>query len=476
MSTRSINELPREEGRAPDDGDKSEEDHEHYHGVDQAYQHIGVKQALDLFLKEIKRTDPENISVREAIGRVAFEKVASPVNVPEFPRSTRDGYAVRIDDTRRNRSINSFEIVGEIAIGEHPKVKKDWPRLQISQAVKVATGSYLPEGGNAVIMIEYARVKNQKLEAIKPVKLWENVLRSGEDIAKGQEIIRSGTILRPQHIALLSLVGLRHIKVFRRPKVAFFSTGDELFDPSDFEKNKRKKDSKRKHTDGIKSGKIPDTNRPFITSYLKELGADGLDLGIARDNFEEIRSKFVRGLRSADALILSAGSSVGEKDFAVKAAKSIKDVRLLVHGVSMRPSSPTGLAVYKGKPIVLLPGFPTSAIVSFFVFARPAILTLGGASGVSPFAIRAKLLEDDGGEKEKKKIGKGMLPSRGRVTQFLRVFVSRKEEGKEGNGEYVAKVVRPTDSHYSGWLAKANGIAVLDGEKASGEYVDVFPI
>ena len=174
---------------------------------------------------------------------------------------------------------------------------------------------------------------------------------------------------------------------------------------------------------------------------------------------DEVKAKMLEGLKF-DALFLSAGSSVGERDYVTKAAESIKGVRILVHGVAMRPSSPTGLAVYRGKPLILLPGFPTSAIVSFFVFGRPAILKLGGSSSLDYPMIRATINDEYDG-----KAG---------LTHFLRVRISREGE------KYNASIVRPTEAQFSSWLREANGIAVIgkDGKTSvtRGDEISAFLI
>lgn len=159
-----------------------------------------------------------------------------------------------------------------------------------------------------------------------------------------------------------------------------------------------------------------------------------------------------------DALFISAGSSVGERDYVAKAVESIGGVKILVHGVAMRPSSPTGIATYKGKPFILLPGFPTSTIVSFLVFGIPAILSTGGSTIVEPPMIRAKLSED--------------YPGKPGITHFVRVRIKRDKE------EYAASVVRPTEAQYSSWLKQANGIVVIGelGSAKQGEMVDAFLI
>jgi len=246
------------------------------------------------------------------------------------------------------------------------------------------------------------------------------------------------------------MLGIDQLPVYAKPKVAFFSTGDELKDIGS--------KSGRKNGSAHRVG-IFDSNRPFLSSMINELGGIPIDLGIARDNLKEVKAKMNRGLRY-DALFLSAGSSVGERDYVTKAAESIKDVKILVHGVAMRPSSPTSLAVHNGKPLILLPGFPTSAIVSFLVFGRPAILKLGGNSSLDYTTIRATLEDEYEG-----KAG---------LTHFLRVRIIR-------DGElYRAKIVKPTEAQFSSWLRQANGIAVIgrDGKTSvrHGDEVSAFQI
>jgi molybdopterin molybdotransferase len=416
-----------------------DEDQVHYHGVDKAEEHISVKEALEVFLKEITPVKSEAVTLSDSLGRVSSEDIRSRFDIPREDRSTRDGFALKVTKDQVG-SGSKFRIVGEVRIGKKAKVS-----VNEDEAVRVATGSFLPMGSNAVVMKEYAEVEDGSTLVIeKKVRAGDNILHVGEDIQKGSLVLSRGTTIRPHHIALLALAGMRQVKVFRRPRVAFFSTGDELVDVRSSKKNS--------------SEKTYDTNRPFIESMTRQLGAFPIDLGITRDDFQAIRKKLVKGL-SFDALILSAGSSVGERDFVAKAAESVKGVKTIVHGVAMRPSSPTALALYKGKPFIMLPGFPTSMIVSFFVFARPAIMKLAGSWAIFPQKIKA--IVDNGFQ------GKEGL------THFLRVRV------EERNGEYFAKIVKPTEAQYSSWLKEANGIGVLDQSKPSlqvGETLDVFLI
>ncbi|MGH2638073.1 MAG: molybdopterin molybdotransferase MoeA, partial [Rhabdochlamydiaceae bacterium] len=351
-----------------------EEDHLHYRGVDKAEEHISVERALKILLDSITPVKKaETLAVLSANNRVLFRDVKSPSDLPKRARSTRDGYAVNAD---RRVLKNSFKIVGGVGIGILPKMS-----LKPGEAVRIATGSYTPSGSNAVVMVEYVKVDGNTLRVDREIKDNENILQPGEDFGRGQIILSRGARIRPQHVALFSMLGIGSVRVFSKPRIAFFSTGDELTDVK-----RAPRDSKKIQ--------IFDANRPFIASMISELGGLPVDLGIARDNFDQIKAKMLAGLDRCDALILSAGSSVGEKDYVLRAANSITKVKILVHGVAMRPSSPTGLASFNGKLFILLPGFPTSAIVAFLVFARPAILKKSGSASTEPSMIKVELADE----------------------------------------------------------------------------------
>lgn len=414
-----------------------EEDHTHYHGVDKAEKHISVVDALRRLLAVITPVKSELIWLKQANTRILSEDVSSPVNMPKLARSTRDGYAVNIINDEE--SGGRFQIVGVVKIGVVPKIS-----LKSGQAVRIATGAYVPRGANSVVMQEYANVKDKVMTVNREIKIRDNILGAGEDLAKGQIILRGGTKISPQHIALFSMLGIKQVRVFSKPSIAFFSTGDELVDVRHYSKR-----------DGHF---IYDANRPFIGSMIEVLGGKPIDLGIAKDQLDKIKMKLLKGLRF-DALILSAGSSVGERDYVSKAIETIGEIKSLVHGVAMRPSSPTGLAAYRGKPVILLPGFPTSAIISFLVFARPAILALSGSLNTSPLMIRARLLDEYKGKKG--------------ITHFVRVIVRREKN------DYVASIVRPTEAYSSRWLQSANGVAVIGKDRGvvkSDAEVEIFLI
>lgn len=435
-----------------------DEDHTHYHGVDKAEEHPSVDSALEKFLATLVPTKPETINLAESNGRVLFSDIRSPDNLPRLARSTRDGYAINYSLHASGEEQSKFRIVGDIRIGSKPDLN-----LREGEAARVATGSTLPHGTNAVVMIEYATVEEEKdgvavVSSSRAIKVGENILKPGEDVRRDELLFQKGSRLNPQGVAILSMFGIKSVRVYSKPRVAILSTGDELVDSSSSSLQKKQGRSKTKS----ESTKIFDATRPFLKAALTNLGASVVDLRIARDDYSEIREKLRTGLKY-DGLFLSAGSSVGERDYATRAAASIPGLNMLVHGVAMRPSSPTGLASFRGKPVIFLPGFPTSAIVSFFVFGRPAIQRLSGSSeDIRPPLIRAVL---DEGESYSGKKG---------LTHYVRVRVySRK-------GIYVARISKPSEAQYSGWLACSNGIAVIDEsqepELKPGDELNIFLI
>ena len=203
---------------------REEEEHVHYHGVDKAEEHIRVDQALEMFLGQITPVKSEYVELARANRRVIYEDIRSPMDLPRLARSTRDGFAVSFpgDETPTG---SRFSIVGDIPIGVVPKMS-----LKEGQAVRIATGSYAPKGTCSVLMKEYAKVEGDSLVGERSLRRNENVLKPGEDIARGKTILHKGSVLLPTHIALLAMLGHARVKVYRKPRIAFFSTGDELVD------------------------------------------------------------------------------------------------------------------------------------------------------------------------------------------------------------------------------------------------------
>ena len=302
----------------------------------------------------------EKIPVEESLHRVLAEEIISSVNLPEFPRSTVDGFALKAKDTygvsEKNPGI--VRVVGEILMGQLSDIE-----IHEGEAVKVATGGLVPKGAEAVEMVEYTEwVDAETLHLFKTISPLENVIQRGEDIKAGEKVLPRGRRIRPQEIGLMAGIGKTEVNVFLRPRVGIISSGDEIIPIQKIPT----------------SGEIRDINRYAIGSMVRE--SDGLPvfLGIAKDRFEALREEMDRGLRETDMVIVTGGSSVGMLDMTLDVVQSFAGSELIAHGVSVRPGKPTLVADIDGKPFLGLPGHPVSAMVIFHLFGKPILRTLSG--------------------------------------------------------------------------------------------------
>ena len=402
-----------------------------------------VEEALGKYLQEVRiEVLPlEVVQITEALGRVLAEDVVSEVDVPHFDRSAVDGYAVRSHDTFGASPTNPivFDVIGTVEVGQTPEFI-----VSELKAVRVATGAPIPKGADSVIMLEYTEIiGDNKIEIYRPATPGQNVSQKGEDVKKGEKLLSKGTVLQPQDIAILAAVGKVDVKVVRKPRVAILSTGNELVEP------KYKVDA----------GKTIDSNRFFLFAAVKDAGGEPLDLGIAKDDVNEIKSQISKGLATADLVLVSGGTSVGERDFAPEAVNSLGKPGVVVHGVAMRPGKPTALAAVNGKPVVLLPGYPVAAMMAFNTFVKPLISKmLGTPVGKSPgHVVKATMTR--------------RVPSSPGVRDFVRVIVKKVDKG------YVADPIRTRGAGIISSMVKANGLVIIPEEKEGieeGEEVDVI--
>ncbi|MQF99716.1 MAG: molybdopterin molybdenumtransferase MoeA [SAR202 cluster bacterium] len=308
------------------------------------------------------RVASETVKTNLAIGRVTAGPIYSSDNLPTFPRSTMDGYAVIASDTYGStESIPAYiNLIGEIPMGQPSDLI-----LTRGNIAKVHTGSMLPEGSDAVVMVENTQIVDaQTIEIVRPVAPGENILQVGDDIAKGQIILPEGHLLRAQDIGGLMGLGITELNVYGRPKVVIISTGDELIPPN--------KD--------ITPGKIRDINTYSLAALTLQSGAIPLTTPIIGDSFEELLDAARKSILEADMLVISAGSSVSTRDLTSAVISNLGDPGILVHGISIKPGKPTILASIEGKPVVGLPGNPVSALVIFDIFCIPSIYMLSGCS------------------------------------------------------------------------------------------------
>ncbi len=316
----------------------------------------------------------EHVALDEAFGRVLAADVLAPEDLPPFDRSTVDGYAVRAEDTRGATPEAPAEVrlVGEVLMGEPASC-----RVGPGEAARIATGGMLPEGADAVVMLEDADVRGGAVAVRRPVRPGDNVIRRAEDISRGEVAVRQGTRLRPQEVGLLAALGAVRVEVFLRPRVAVVATGDEVVPP-----------------DRVPGpGQVRDVNTYALGALVRQAGGVPRSLGIVEDSPERLLQVLAEARAAADLVLVSGGSSVGSRDAVAHAVNALGKPGVVVHGVSIKPGKPTILAVAEGTPIVGLPGHPVSGMVIFDVFVRDLLRGLSGERPRRGFGqtVRARL-------------------------------------------------------------------------------------
>lgn len=313
------------------------------------------------YYREFHPLERETVELAAARNRTLAEDIQSPEALPPFSRSTMDGFAVRARDTFGCSESEPalLEVVGEVQMGQSAQ---QYP-LRPGQAVRIWTGGELPEKTDSVVMIEYTRLLGEKSLAVyRPVAPGENVIAAGEDYSRGEQVLTRGTILRPQELGVLSGLGIVEVAVYRRPRVAILSTGDELV-PA---------------TETPPPGKIRDINSTTLGALVEEAGALPRYHGICADNYDALLDVCTGAMAQADILLLSGGSSVGCRDFTLRVFEAMENASVLVHGVSIRPGKPTIVARQDNKALLGLPGHVASAMVVFYLFVRPLIRLFSG--------------------------------------------------------------------------------------------------
>ncbi len=317
---------------------------------------------------QVRRLDAEMVELAEAAGRVLAASIASPVDVPGFERSMMDGFAVRAAETLGASAYNRLplEIVGQALPGE-PFPGSVGP----GQAVRIMTGAPVPAGADAVLPAEQVEIAGTRILAEGEVAPGKNIGRIGEDIAAGSEVLPAGRRLRPQDLGLLASIGVGGIRVVRRPRVRIVVTGNELLPPG-------------ARPQGFQ---IVDSHGVMLAALVARDGGLPVNPGSVPDDADAI----LAALRSeAEVVIVSGGSSVGQEDFAPRLIQ--EHGQLAIHGIAMRPSSPTGMGLLDGRLVLLLPGNPVSCLCAYDFFAGRAIRQSGGRAADWPYRrLRAPL-------------------------------------------------------------------------------------
>ncbi len=302
----------------------------------------------------------EVVELHSALGRVLAEDIVAPIDVPSFDRSNFDGFAVLAADTfgAHEEGPRRLTLLAEtIAAAVVPSVE-----IRAGNAVSIATGGMLPRGADAVVMVEHADVHDGRVWVRKPVTPGAGVAFAGTDMALGETVLRGGELLTSRDTGVLAAIGIGQIKAWRKPRVGVISTGDEIIEPGQV----------------LQPGMIYDSNARVISDAVCELGGEPLELGIARDDLPALRETLSKALEQCDLVLLSGGTSKGAGDLSYRAVSELTEPGIVAHGVALKPGKPICLAASAGKAVVVLPGFPTSAIFTFHEFVAPILRQLAG--------------------------------------------------------------------------------------------------
>ncbi len=402
-----------------------------------------VAEARARFLRLVPRGPlaSERRALAEAAGGVLACDLRAPAPVPPFSRSAMDGFALRARDTFGAAATNplSLKLSGESRIGTPPL-----GRVAPGNCYRIATGAPLPVGADAVVMFEFCREHKSGLVDVElSATPGDNVSLRGEDVRKGERVLLAGERLSPEAIAFAAALGFASVALARPPRVGVLSTGDEL----------------RPAGAKLKAGQIFDANRPGALAAVREAGAVGVDLGIARDTFAGVRSKVAFGLRRCDMLVVSGGTSVGARDLVPDVVESLGRPGLVVHGVAMRPGYPVGLGAIGRKPVVLLPGSPVAAALNVQEFVVPAVHRMLGepeSRFVRGAVVRARATR--------------RIPGAPGLTTYARVVV------RAQGGELRAEPLRISGSGILSSLVRGSGLVIVPPAKEGveeGEEVEV---
>ena len=323
-----------------------------------------------------RRTPPEAVALESALGRVPAAPVTAPAPLPGFARSTVDGYAVRAADTYgASEGLPSYlDVRGAVRMGRAAEVEVD-----AGGAVEIPTGGALPPGADAVVMVEHTNVAIAgTIEVVRPVAPGEGMVGAEEDVAAGAPLVPVGRPLRAADLALLAAAGIAELAACARPRVAIISTGDEVVDPA---------------TASLEPGQVRDAIAIALAALVREAGGEPDPRGIVPDDRNALAQALGAALATSDAVVVSAGSSVGARDETAAVVGELGEI--FCHGLAIRPGKPTLLADCDGVPLIGLPGNPRSALVVFRLVGMPVVRLVGGCSQPPPEPrVEARLARD----------------------------------------------------------------------------------
>ncbi len=382
---------------------------------------ISVEEAQDAILKRIPRLGRERVHILAALGRVLAEDVVAPRPIPPWANSAMDGYAVRAADVAGASGENpvTLRVIEELQAGFEAS-----RAVGPGEAIRIMTGAPIPEGADAVVMVELTEPGGEgETRILQSVPGGEAVRPAGEDVEAGERVFEAGSRMGPAAIAMLASIGRAQVLVHQRPRVAILSTGEELVDLDQMP--------------GV--GQIYNSNSYALAAQVREAGGEPILLGIARDNAEDLELRLREGL-SADAVLTSGGVSVGDFDL-VK--NTLGDLGNEMHfwRVRMKPGKPMAFGTLNGKPVFGLPGNPVSTMVSFELFVRPSLMKMQGHAGLHRPKVEARLIHPLKKSPERR--------------HYVRAVASYEE------GEWTVRAIEAQGSNIIHSMLRANALIVF---------------
>ena len=372
-----------------------------------------------LNILQVKRGREVTVPLQKALNRVLAIDMTAKEDLPRFDKSAVDGYALRSEKTT---GASQFKpVIFQIT---------EFGEVTSKQAKQIWTGNAIPKGADAVVMIENTKRRDGELEVWVQLAIGKNMSKKGEDVKKGEKVVKAGTRLKPYHLGLLAALGKGEVKVVEKPRIAILATGNELAEVG----------SKPS------GNQIFESNRIMLSAMCRELDAEPVDLGVAKDDVNEIAEKLRIGLRNSDAVITTGGTSVGGLDLVPDAVNKVGKPGVVVHGMALRPAMPTALAVLEGKPVMILSGNPVASIIGFEVFARPLICKMLGMSKEEPRPVTKAVMT--------RKVATAL----GRKS-FVRVRVLQK------NDEFLAELVSARGSGAISTMTRGNGFVIVPANR-----------
>ncbi len=331
---------------------------------------ISRQEALKMILSSVKQIEKsEKVSIEECSGRVLAEDIIADRDVPPFDRAAMDGYALKAEDTygASEQNPRTLKLVAVLNTGESIDTT-----INKGECIRIATGCPIPQGADAVVMVEFTEETRGKISVSRAVHPGANISRQGEDMKKGEAILKEGQLLTPAKVGVSAALGRRDVLIYRKPRVAVIPTGTEVCEVG-LELSK---------------GQVYDVNTYTLMSVLLENGALVTKSPIVPDSLDHLKSALTRFL-DHDLIVFSGGSSVGERDLLVKVVE--ESGKVLFHGVQIKPGKPTLFGLVKGKPVFGMPGYPTSCLSNAYIFLVPAVRKIARLPPKEPRTIRARM-------------------------------------------------------------------------------------